>query len=164
MKKIIKNVLEDLAGSQLNFESESARETIASLLTSTLKSKGCYTEYDDSETSDEYNSDTEGMTLHDKGESYLKPMEKEIVGIPNDMKLGEKIRSIKKQIYREITSDIIDGWIYESPDDGKTVFRRHIGEEYDAKNKEEIYWKTKLPTGRVFSDYNNGSWNQKDEG
>ena len=145
MKKIIKNVLGDLAGSQLNFESESARETIASLLASTLKSKGCYTEYDDSETTDEYNPDTEGMTghdhgmvwEHDMGGSYLTP---------------------------HLSSDIMDGWIYESPDGGKTVFRRRGGEEYDAKNKEEIYWKTKLPTGRVFSDYNNGSWNQKDEG
>jgi hypothetical protein len=145
MKKIIKNVLGDLAGSQLNFESESARETIASLLASTLKSKGCYTKYDDSETTDEYNPDTEGMTghdhgmvwEHDMGGSYLTP---------------------------RLSSDIMGGWIYESPDGGKTVFRRRSGEEYDAKNKEEIYWKTKLPTGRVFSDYNNGSWNQKDEG
>ena len=195
MKKIIKNVLEDLARSQLNFESESARETIASLLASTLKSKGCYTEYDDSETTDEYNPDTEGMTghdhgmvwKHDLGGSYLEPMKQEIIDIPNDMKLGEKIRSIKEQIYREMTADGLpeggdtravlesqklaeeivngknDSWIYESPDGGKTVFRRMSG-SYDSKDKLEIDWETKLPTGRVFSDYNNGTWNQKDEG
>ena len=89
--------------------------------------------------------------------------------------------SIQKQIYNEMTADglpaggdseavmeshklaeeIVNAqkgsWIYESPDGGKTVFRRPAG-DYDPKNKEEIDWETKEPTGRVFSDYNNGNW------
>ena len=89
--------------------------------------------------------------------------------------------SIQKQIYNEMTADglppggdtqavleshklaeeIVDNkdekWIYESPDGGKTVFRRPFG-DYDMKKKVEIDWETKEPTGRVFTDYNNGNW------
>jgi len=163
MKKIIEDVLEDLAGSQLNFESKTARQTIVSLLTDTLNSKGIYKE----------NSE-------DDSGSYLEPMEEKINSIPNDMKLGEKIRTIKEQIYREMTADGLpqggdaqailesqrlaeeivnaqkDEWIFESPD-GETIFRRPAG-NYDSDYKEEIDWETKEPTGRVFSDYNNGNW------
>ena len=45
-----------------------------------------------------------------------------------------------------------DRYIYESPDGGKTVFRRK-SRDYDMKNKVEIDWKTKEPTGRIFTDY-----------
>ena len=88
---------------------------------------------------------------------------------------------IQKQAYMEMTSDglpvggdaqavleshkladeIVDNqkekWIYESPDGGKTVFRRPFA-DYDMKNKEEIDWETKEPTGRKFTEYNNGNW------
>lgn len=43
-------------------------------------------------------------------------------------------------------------WIYESPDGGKTVFRRPFS-NYDPKYKEEIDWETKEPTGRLFTQY-----------
>jgi hypothetical protein len=54
------------------------------------------------------------------------------------------------------------GYLYESPDGGKTVFRRPFG-DYDPKNKEEINWKTKELTGKTFLDY---PWHKekKDEG
>ena len=58
------------------------------------------------------------------------------------------------------TKKVKDEWIYESPDGGETVFRRPAG-DYESKNKVEIDWETKEPTGRVFSDYNGGNW--KDE-
>jgi len=54
-------------------------------------------------------------------------------------------------------------WIYESPDGGKTVFRRPFS-DYDPEKKEEIDWETKEPTGRKFTEYNNGNWRSKDEG
>ena len=89
--------------------------------------------------------------------------------------------SIQKQIYNEMTADglpaggdseavmeshklaeeIVNAqkgsWIYESPDGGITVFRRPFSDT-NTYNKEEIDWETKEPTGRVFSDYNNGNW------
>ena len=51
-------------------------------------------------------------------------------------------------------------YIYESPDSGKTVFRRPFG-DYTLEHKEEIDWETKEPTGRLFTDYNNGGWNDE---
>ena len=56
----------------------------------------------------------------------------------------------------KLAEEIIEGqegkWIYESPDGGKTVFRRPFS-NYDPKYKEEINWETKEPTGRVFTQY-----------
>ena len=56
----------------------------------------------------------------------------------------------------KLSEEIIEGqegkWIYESPDGGKTVFRRPFS-NYDPKYKEEINWETKEPTGRVFTQY-----------
>ena len=49
MKEIINQVLYDLKDSQMNLSSSAARETIASLLTAALKTKGEYTEYVDAE-------------------------------------------------------------------------------------------------------------------
>ena len=52
MKKIIMDVLEDMSSSQdgqLNLASEVARETTAKLISSTLKSKGSYIVFTDSE-------------------------------------------------------------------------------------------------------------------
>ena len=49
MKQLIKGVLEDIAESQPNLQSESARENIATSIISVIKSKGSYIEYTDSE-------------------------------------------------------------------------------------------------------------------
>ena len=100
---------------------------------------------------------------HDQGGSY-------------ERKTWPGLDSIQKQTYNEITSDglpaggdtqavleshklaeeIVDNqgekWIYESPDGGKTVFRRPF-QDYSPENKEEIDFETKQPTGRKFTDY-----------
>jgi hypothetical protein len=113
--------------------------------------------------------------------------------IPEGLKRAKELsqealkEGLQKQAYMEMTSDglpeggdaqavleshkladeIVDNqkgkWIYESPDGGKTVFRRPFA-DYDPSKKEEIDWETKEPTGRKFTEYNNGNWNQKDEG
>ncbi len=49
MKKLIKQVLNELGDTQINLGSEAARETIASLVSTALKDKGSYTEHTDSE-------------------------------------------------------------------------------------------------------------------
>ena len=101
---------------------------------------------------------TDTMTGHDHG------------------KVWSESDAIQKQAYMEMTSDglpeggdaqavleshkladeIVDRqegkWIYESPDGGKTVFRRPFS-DYEPENKEEIDWETKEPTGRKFTDY-----------
>jgi hypothetical protein len=113
--------------------------------------------------------------------------------IPEGLKRAKELaqeaikEGIQKQAYLEMTSDglpeggdaqavleshkladeIVDNqkgkWIYESPDGGETVFRRPFS-DYDPKNKEEIDWETKEPTGRKFTEYNNGNWRSEDEG
>ena len=73
-------------------------------------------------------------------------------------KLADEIVYSKKNEALKLAEEIVEAqegtWIYESPDGGKTVYRRPFS-DYDPKNKEEIDWKTKEPTGRKFTDYNN---------
>jgi len=45
MKQTIRQVLDDMKDSQINLGSESARETIAGLISAALKTKGKYTAY-----------------------------------------------------------------------------------------------------------------------
>ena len=242
MKQIIKNVLDDMSESQINLGSETARKTISSLISAALKTKGTYTEYDDSEIEEqearetwvceicgkntfEVDYDYLGSGTNHLGcelksqediDEYIEDIDEQAhaqgressfggdTGIDADFgyddipeglrrakelsqqALDEGARSLQKQLYTEMTSDglpeggdtqavleshkladeIVDNqegkWIYESPDGGKTVFRRPFS-DYDPKNKEEIDWETKEPTGRKFTEYNNGNWRSKDE-
>jgi len=57
MKNIIMGVLDDITNDQINLGSSAARETIANLIVATLKSKGCYTEYDDTDEHEWLNSE-----------------------------------------------------------------------------------------------------------
>ena len=45
MKQTIREVLDDMATGQINLASETARETIATLISAALKTKGKYTTY-----------------------------------------------------------------------------------------------------------------------
>jgi len=110
---------------------------------------------------------------HDMGGSY------ELEDGHREYPYNSFIRSekdLQKQIYNEMTSDgLPEGgdaqavkeshrlaeqivkakegdWIYESPDGGKTVFRRPFA-DYDPSKKEHIDWETKEPTGKTFQDY-----------
>ena len=262
MKQIIMNVLDDMSDSQINLASSAARETVSSLISAALKTKGCYTEYDDYELDeqkaraawvcsicgentfevdsdyvgsgtnhlgcelksqeeiDEYIEDIDEQayaqgrgsskpvqTLDDGGGITYKENEPELKfdpiteelytdepyeGLPEGLKKAKELshqalkEGLQKQIYNEMTSDglpeggdaqavleshkladeIVDNkgkWIYESPDGGETVFRRPFS-DYDPEKKEEIDWETKEPTGRKFTEYNNGNWRSKDEG
>ena len=182
MKQIIENVLEDLVGSQLNFESKSAREHITKNIINELQTNGSYTKYDDSEIENQLAQEGWVCTICNKN-TY--DVDWDYIG-SNTNHLECELK--QEQIYREYTSDglpsggdaqavleshklaeeIVNAqegsWIYESPDGGKTVFRRLFGVQ-GIDTKEEIDWKTKKPTGRMFSEYNNGHWDTlKDEG
>jgi len=239
MKQIIKDVLDDMSDSQINLASDTARETVSSLISAALKTKGCYTEYDDSEIEEQearatwvcsicgentadvdydyLGSGTNHLGCELKSQEdideYIEDIDEQAhaqgressfggdTGIDADFgyddipeglrrakelsqqALDEGARSLQKQLYTEMTSDglpeggdaqavleshkladeIVDNqegkWIYESPDGGKTVFRRPFS-DYDPKNKEEIDWETKEPTGRKFTEYNGGNWNE----
>jgi len=128
---------------------------------------------------------------HDMGGNYEIPTTTDDSDIPEGLKRAKELsreaikEELQRQAYVEMTSDglpeggdaqavleshklaeeIVEAqegtWIYESPDGGKTVFRRPFS-DYDPKNKEEIDWKTKEPTGRKFTEYNNGNWRSED--
>ena len=237
MKQIIKDVLDDMSDSQINLASDTARETVSSLISAALKTKGTYTEYDDSEIEEQEaratwvceicgentfevdydylgsgtnhlgceleveSNNTAGINPNIAEDIDETDKDKKVNWFDDDditeglkrakelsqQALDEGARSLQKQLYTEMTSDglpeggdtqavleshkladeIVDNqkgkWIYESPDGGKTVFRRPFS-DYDPKNKEEIDWETKEPTGRKFTEYNNGNWRSKDEG
>ena len=68
--------------------------------------------------------------------------DKEINKLKRAQTNGENPRDIKFMLAEEIVEAQEGTWIYESPDSGKTVFRRPFS-DYDPKNKEEIDWETK---------------------
>ena len=271
MKQIIMDVLDDMSESQINLASEAARETVSTLISAALKTKGIYTEYGDDEIEEQKARETwicsicgentfevdsdyigtgtnhlgcemkswneikdyvdesdpsdppvafedpvliggseevDGMYFDDEVKEWeeavgykepdlkFDPITEELyTDEPHEelpfreknwlqKKHEDKVfGNVQKQIYNEMTSDglpaggdtqavleshkladeIVDNkgkWIYESPDGGKTVFRRPFA-DYDPKNKEEIDWETKEPTGRKFTEYNNENWNNK---
>ena len=49
MKQIIRDVLDDMSNSQIDLASSTARETVSSLISAALKTKGSYKEYTDYE-------------------------------------------------------------------------------------------------------------------
>lgn len=160
MKQIIKDVLDDMKDSQVNLSSDGARELISTLISSALKTNGTY-----------------HMTGEDEEDDFISMSDSEVI---DTSPISRK--DLVQQAYREITSDglpqggdlealklaeqLVDNmnekYIYESPDGGKTIFRRPFS-DYNPENKEEIDWTTKEPTGRKFNDYNNGHWDKKDE-
>ena len=53
---------------------------------------------------------------------------------PNDMELGEKIREMywkNRELQKQYSN--MKGWIYESPDGGKTITRRKMGEDISER-------------------------------
>ena len=212
MNKLIKEVLDDLKYSQVNFESKSAREMIANLISAALKAKGSYKEYTDYEI-DEQKAKASwvcvicGKSTYELDYDYLGSGANHLsceLRLEQDEKYREKnwsqkkhedkvfndyVEDIDEQAYAQgrksskdnsqkqlfedagdghmlkvdeekermkLVEEIIEGqegkWIYESPDGGKTVFRRPFS-NYDPKYKEEIDWETKEPTGRKFTQY-----------
>ena len=175
MKKLIKEVLNDLKHSQINLESKSAREMIANLVSAALKAKGSYKEYTDYEIDEQKAKASWVCTICGKSTYEL---DYDYIGsganhLSCEVRLEQDEEYRKKNWYKDtgdghmlkvdeekermkLAEEIIEGqegkWIYESPDGGKTVFRRPFS-NYDPKYKEEIDWETKEPTGRVFTQY-----------
>ena len=146
MKDIIMKVLDDVSDSQLNLSSEAARKTLANLITAALTT----------EDNDEEKVEWPGLDHVISRNEAIEQAYREITadGLPQ----GGDVEAMK--LAEAIVDDLKEGdYIYESPDGGGTVFRRKF-QDYNSNNKEEIDWKTKEPTGRKFSDYNNGRWDE----
>ena len=220
MKQIIMDVLKDMSNDQINLASETARETVSSLISAALKTKGSYIVFTDSEIEEQNARETWvcsicGENTFDVDYEYIgsctnhlgcelevemkndkrvtgdrrqgnrreknwlqKKHEDKVFGKPGKWRedIQGQIKSrgvikpkkrVKKKFYEDmgdghmlevgkLAEEIVDNqnekWVYESPDGGKTVFRRPFS-DYNPENKVEIDFKTKEPTGRKFIDY-----------
>ena len=205
MKKLIKEVLDDLKYSQVNFESKSAREMIANLISAALKAKGSYKEYTDYEIDEQkakaswvcvicgkstYELDYDYLgsganhlscelrleqdeKYREKNWSQKKHEDKVFDEFHVDRALLDMVEDIDEQAFAQgrgsslyedpgdgslqlvtdeekeqmwvdkLVEEVIDdndtNYIYESPDSGKTVYRRKIGSDKKELVKD---WKT----------------------
>ncbi len=159
MKDIIMKVLDDVSDSQLNLSSEAARKTLANLITAALSTENEVDEYKPWPGLDKIHLTSDSEVIESPTitrEQLVEQAYREVTadGLPE----GGDVEAMK--LAEAIVDDLKEGdYIYESPDSGKTVFRRKF-QDYDSNSKEEIDWETKKPTGRKFSDYNNGRWDE----
>ena len=120
MKQLIKDVLKDLSKGQVNLGSESAREMVATAIMSAIRTsdKGWFLDLNPS-TGDKLKYKIESESDYNDG--WTKQYYKD--------KLSEAIVDNKTEKY-----------IYESPDGGKTVYRRKFNDPWEKRelmDKEE---------------------------
>ena len=156
MKQTIRQVLDDMKDSQINLGSSAARETISNLISATLKDKGTYHQYDDSEIEEQEARET--WVCEICGENTFE-VDYDYIGsganhLGCELKLGgeeidgayteEEVKDWEEAVgYNEddfitestqkLSEEIVDSkdkdYIYESPDGGKTIFKRMVGED-----------------------------------
>ena len=97
-----------------------------------------------------YNSFVKDKQEQVKARGVIKPKKRVKKKFYEDAGDGHMLEVGK--LAEEIVESQEGKWVYESPDGGKTVFRRPFS-NYDPKYKEEIDFKTKEPTGRMFTDW-----------
>ena len=181
MKQLIKDVLEDIAESQPNLYSESARENIATVIISAIRAsdKGWYLDLDHSEEREK--KDKKILESHMIGEQKAREswvceicgkstyeVEYDYIGtgtnhlgceLEDEKRKGDRreknwsqkkhedkvfgndehreypynsfVRNKKEvdKLSEEIVTDNDTGYIYESPDGGKTVYKRKEGSD-----------------------------------
>ena len=76
----------------------------------------------------------------------------EVIAQKINESINQDLELERMKLSEQIVEHYEEGYIFESPDGGETVWRRDFG-DYDPKNKIEIDWKTKKPTGRNFTQY-----------
>jgi hypothetical protein len=163
MKQIIMDVLDDMSESQINLASETARKTIAGLISATLNDRGRWIEFDEQtlngqRAKESWVCDICGKNTYDVDWDYIGSGTNHLgCELKLEMKDKDKI-NLKNQIYTEMTADGLPpggdveavleskklaeqiiktqegSWIYESPDGGKTIYKRPFG-DYNPENK-----------------------------
>ena len=76
----------------------------------------------------------------------------EVIAQKINESINQDLELERMKLSEQIVEHYEEGYIFESPDGGETVWRRDFG-DYDPKNKIEIDWETKKPTGRNFTQY-----------
>ena len=164
MKKLIRQVLDELGDTQINLGNKAARETIASLLSATLKEKGEYTEYTKADVKEQelkeqwvckicgqssYDLDwdyigsgtnhlscevrleiDEKKLYEDQGDGHLLETEDSRTG--KDRRERVDRRHGDRRDENKLSEEIVDndlGYVYESTDGGKTIYKRKTGSD-----------------------------------
>ena len=135
MKQLIKDVLEDVADSQPNLNSEAARENIATSIISVIKAKGSYIEFTDSEIDEQKMKDSWvcsicGKSTYDVDYDYLVHPKLHLGCALEEEAKGKDI----KEQYLEASEKYFNDDI---PDETIFKFRNTAGGEWDYTTKHE---------------------------
>ena len=113
MKQTIRQVLDDMKDSQINLGSFAARETMAKLITTALKSKGNYTEF---QTGESYSN------INDKGEESAKETwvcdvcDENTYDVDSDY-IGSGTNHLQCELKLELEEEVIGGRVeFEEPE------------------------------------------------
>ncbi len=169
MKQIIRDVLDDMSTGQINLGSEAARRVITDTITAALKTKGSYKEYTDYELDEQKARESWVCTICGKStyeldydyigheekvfDEYAEDIDEQafaqgrgssLYEDPGDGSLQLVTEEEKEQMWidklaEEVVSKNDTGYIYESPDGGKTVYKRKEGSDKRELVKD---WKT----------------------
>lgn len=135
MKQLIKDVLEDLSKGQVNLGSEAAREMVATAIMSAIRTsdEGWFLDLNPSAKDYVYSGD-----LKDKSIDKLKyKIESE-----SDYNDGWTKQYYKDKLSEAIVDNKEERYIFESPDGGKTVYKRKFGDDKRELVEKEV-WKKK---------------------
>ena len=160
MKQTIRQVLDELGDTQINLGSEAARETIASLVSAALKTKGTYSEYTEDEIEKKKAQETWVCGVCDES-TY--DVDYDYIGsgtnhLGCELERDDRLKQYKKEKEKakhlidksvedyernKLSEQIVDnkdkGYIYESPDGGKTIYKRLMGSnEKTLVSKDEL--------------------------
>lgn len=137
MKKIIKQTLDDMRNSQINLSSDKARETVATLIATALKSEYTFIKLDDPMDMLDLETDTSDKIKHFADGFHEGEWESDMESIGKDELVNDVSREVESMKLAEaIVDDLKEGeYIYESTDGGKTIYKRKFG---NYKNKEQV--------------------------
>ena len=157
MEQIILNVLKDMTTNQVNLGSKAAREVIANSITEALESNGTYKQHTEielekQEAKKDWVCQTCGKSTFETEYDYLVhpklhlgcALEEELKG--KDIK--EQYHKASKSYFNDKNKEHVGTaqkggrvYIYESPDRGKTIYRR----EFEKSDREVVDdWKKKI--------------------
>ncbi len=142
MKQIILNALKDTTKNQVNLGSEAARMVIANSITNALESNGIYRQHTEIELEKQkrpvfpeaknYCSKKEWVCSICGKNTY--DVDWDYIGSNTNHLECELENEMKNKLSEEIVDDKSKKYIYESPDGGKTIYRR----EFQKTEKEVV--------------------------
>ena len=142
MKQIILNVLKDMTKNQVNLGSEAARMVIANSITNALESNGIYRQHTEIEL------EKQKRPVFPEAKNYCSKkawicsicgkntydVDWDYIGSNTNHLKCELENEMKNKLSEEIVDDKSKKYIYESPDGGKTIYRR----EFQKTEKEVV--------------------------